>query len=90
MRFNLPLVIRIPRYFRTDAELLWDRRSRFDRIFGSGDTRKVERAPELLQESWALVTESASYFWVFNQQQIVHIWLLNFCCTTVFFSVLSI
>ena len=52
MRFNLPLVVRVARYFRTEAELLWDRRVRFDRIFGSGDTRAVERAPALLQESW--------------------------------------
>ena len=48
MCFHVPVVFHAlcaPRYFRTGDDLLWDRRARFDRVFGSGDTRKVEPAP---------------------------------------------
>ena len=36
-------------YFRTADRLLWDRLARLDRVFGSGDTERVERTPALLE-----------------------------------------
>ncbi|KAL6074636.1 MJ1316 domain-containing protein [Balamuthia mandrillaris] len=38
-------------YFRTDSEVIWDRRKRYDRVFRSGDTEAIEQQQQQQQQN---------------------------------------